>query len=232
MLSLQVRNINRTALFSFVGAPRPGKPGDIRMELIEQCNASARCTFTDCTGISCGKNPQVVLSAFMEADFCLQPRGDTPTRRSAFDSMIAGCIPIFFHKDSAYTQYKWHLPGDSESYSVFIDERDIQRGMKVEDTLKKFTQEQIVSLRERVISLLPNIVYLNVSSPGEVSDIQDAFNLSVNGMAEKVNSWKVKQHFCPHCFLGNVCKHSIHHICNCHIISAQFREILQRQKQK
>jgi hypothetical protein len=73
------------------------------MELIEQCNASARCTFTDCTGISCGKNPQVVLSAFMDADFCLQPRGDTPTRRSAFDSMIAGCIPIFFHKDSAYS---------------------------------------------------------------------------------------------------------------------------------
>jgi hypothetical protein len=84
------------------------------------------------------------------------------------------------------------LPGDSESYSAFIDERDIQRGMKVEDTLKKFTQEQILSLRKRVISLLPNIVYLNVSSPGEVSDMQDAFNLSVNGMAEKVNSWKVK----------------------------------------
>jgi hypothetical protein len=42
---------------------------------------------------------------------------------------------------------------------------------------------------------------LNVSSPGEVSDIQDAFNLSINGMADKVNSWKVKQHFCPHCFL-------------------------------
>jgi hypothetical protein len=118
--------------------------------------------------------------------------------------MIAGCIPIFFHKDSAYTQYNWHLPGDSESYSVFIDARDIQHGMKVEDTLKKFTQEQIMSLRERVISLLPNIVYLNVLSPGEVSDIQDAFNLSVNGMAEKVNSWKVKQHFCPHCFLGNL----------------------------
>jgi hypothetical protein len=77
------------------------------------------------------------------------------------------------------------LPGDSKSYSVFIDERDIQCGMKVEDTLKKFTQEQIVSLCGRVISLLPNIVYLNVSSPGELSDIQDAFNLSVNGIAEK-----------------------------------------------
>jgi len=82
----------------------------------------------------------------------------------------------------------WYLPGDSELYSVFIDERDIQRGMKVEDTLKKFTQDQIVSLHESVISLLPNIVYLNVSSPGEVSDTQDAFNLSVNGMAEEVNS--------------------------------------------
>ncbi|KAH8975967.1 hypothetical protein BDL97_01G188700 [Sphagnum fallax] len=164
----KVRNINQPALFSFFGAARPGEPGDIRMELIEHCNASARCTFTDCTGISCGENPQVVLSAFMDANFCLQPRGDTPTRRSAFDSMIAGCKPIFFHKDSAYTQYKWHLPGDSESYSVFIDQRDIQHGMKVEDNLKKFTQEQIVSLRERVISLLPNIVYLNVSSPGEM----------------------------------------------------------------
>jgi hypothetical protein len=143
--------------------------------------------------------------------------------------MIVGCIPIFFHKDSAYTQYKGHFPGDSESYSVFIDERDIQCGMKVEDILKKFTQEQIASLRGRVIFLLPNIMYLNVLSPGELSNIQDA---CVNGIAEKVNSWKGKQHFCPHCFLGNLYNHSIHHICNCHIISVQFRKILQREKEK
>jgi hypothetical protein len=56
-------------------------------------------------GSHVAKNPQVVLSAFMDADFCLQPGGDTPTRRIAFDSMIAGCIPIFFHKDSAYMQH-------------------------------------------------------------------------------------------------------------------------------
>jgi hypothetical protein len=84
MLSLQVRNINRTALFSFVGAPRPGKPGDIRMELIEQCNVSARCTFTDCTGISCGKKPTSRPFCFHGRRFLLATWGRHSNKKNSF----------------------------------------------------------------------------------------------------------------------------------------------------
>uniref|UniRef100_A0A0E0ED15 Uncharacterized protein n=1 Tax=Oryza meridionalis TaxID=40149 RepID=A0A0E0ED15_9ORYZ len=37
---------------------------------------------------------------------------DSYTRKSTFDSMLAGCISVFLHPASAYNQYTWHLPRD------------------------------------------------------------------------------------------------------------------------
>ncbi|KAF2298105.1 hypothetical protein GH714_014702 [Hevea brasiliensis] len=40
-----------------------------------------------------------VMRLFQNSVFCLQPPGDSYTRRSMFDSILAGCIPVFFHPD-------------------------------------------------------------------------------------------------------------------------------------
>eukprot|EP01038_Epipyxis_sp_PR26KG_P008500 gene8500-11492_t len=41
--------------------------------------------------------------------FCLQPPGNLPTRKSVFDSILSGCIPVFFHPLTAKLMYEWHI---------------------------------------------------------------------------------------------------------------------------
>lgn len=69
--------------------------------------------------VSCN-NPVSLLKAMHQSEFCLQPPGDSPTRRSFFDAMLAGCIPVIFSKEAAWSQYVNHLPEKGESYSIFI----------------------------------------------------------------------------------------------------------------
>ncbi|KAJ8526914.1 hypothetical protein K7X08_029391 [Anisodus acutangulus] len=122
---------NRKSLVSFAGAARPGAPANIRSILINHCTSAKdqECTFLDCNSGKCDQ-PELIIELFMESEFCLQPPGDSPTRKSVFDSLISGCIPVIFDPFTAYYQYSWHLPEDHKKYSVFIDQEDV-RNMKV-----------------------------------------------------------------------------------------------------
>ncbi|CAN1816274.1 Probable xyloglucan galactosyltransferase GT11 [Linum perenne] len=92
--------------------------GSIQGHFMEQCIGSTKkCKLLNCQQRERCENPVEVMRVFQDSAFCLQPPGDSPTRRSIFDSMLAGCIPVFFHPFSAYGQYIWHLP---RNYSVYI----------------------------------------------------------------------------------------------------------------
>ncbi|XP_048225726.1 probable xyloglucan galactosyltransferase GT14 isoform X2 [Ricinus communis] len=105
----KMRKQKRHYLFSFAGAPRPFLQDSIRSEIINQCLGSKRlCKLLNCdSGPNKCDNPVEVIKVFQDSVFCLQPPGDSYTRRSAFDSIVAGCIPVFFHPGSAYAQYEW-----------------------------------------------------------------------------------------------------------------------------
>ncbi|KAL0370415.1 UNVERIFIED_CONTAM: Xyloglucan galactosyltransferase MUR3 [Sesamum angustifolium] len=124
----RMRKLERKYLFCFAGAPRPDNPKSIRGQIINQCKNSKVCKLLECDfGESKCHSPSSIMQMFQSSLFCLQPQGDSYTRRSAFDSMLAGCIPVFFHPGSAYTQYTWHLPKNYSQYSVFIPENDIHK---------------------------------------------------------------------------------------------------------
>lgn len=48
--------------------------------------------------------PTMVMGRMMESTFCLQPSGDTVSRKSFFESIQAGCIPVVFRNDDAYLE--------------------------------------------------------------------------------------------------------------------------------
>jgi hypothetical protein len=78
---------------------------------------------------------------------------------------LAGCIPVFFHPGSAYTQYTWHLPKNYTKYSVFIPEDDIRkRNMSIEEILGQIPPEQVRIMREEVIGLIPRLAYADPRS--------------------------------------------------------------------
>ncbi|CAH8282514.1 unnamed protein product [Eruca vesicaria subsp. sativa] len=186
----RMRRIKRRYLFSFVGAPRPNLGDSIRSEIMDQCKASRRkCKLLECVSGSqkCYK-PDQIMKFFLSSTFCLQPPGDSYTRRSTFDSILAGCIPVFFHPGSAYAQYIWHLPKDIGKYSVFIPGKNVKDGKaSIERVLSRIPREKVVAMREEVIKLIPRLMYFNPSGKrGDVGRFEDAFDVAVDGVLGRV----------------------------------------------
>lgn len=191
----RVRLHPRPSLFSFAGAPREEMEESIRGEVMEQCRGSRLCTLLECDkGESKCHSPLILMSLFQESVFCLQPQGDSATRRSIFDSMVAGCIPVFFHPHSAYIQYIWHLPQNHSDYSVFIPQDDIKHNLaNIERILKSILPHHVAHMREQVISLIPRLIYANPTSTSLSPDFEDAFDFAVQALIDKVAEVRIKE---------------------------------------
>ncbi|CAM0906878.1 unnamed protein product [Alopecurus aequalis] len=182
----RIRSADRPWLMSFVGAPRPGDPNSIRSELIAQCGASSACRQLGCTnGAKQCHSPEDIVRLFRSSVFCLQPPGDSYTRRSAFDAMVAGCVPVFFHPGTAYLQYKWHLPSDHARYSVFIPQDGVRAGnVSIEETLRAIPPAVVREMQEEVVRLVPRLVYADPRYTLET--MKDAFDATLEGVLHKV----------------------------------------------
>ncbi|KAF7034376.1 hypothetical protein CFC21_045399 [Triticum aestivum] len=177
----RMRRRDRAWLWCFAGWPRAQGigMGPERAEIMEQCGNSSRCSML-------GKlNHYVPMRLLGSAEFCMQPRGDGYTRKSTFDAILAGCIPVFFHPVSAYLQYTWHLPRDYRSYSVFIPHGDVvARNVSIEEVLRKIPSGRVAQMRERVIQLIPTVMYRHPAAK-EVT-FKDAFDVALERVLHRV----------------------------------------------
>ncbi|KAF8702530.1 hypothetical protein HU200_032912 [Digitaria exilis] len=181
----------RSKLFGFAGAPRSGFGDDFRAVLLEECEdaGSDHCRAVDCRGTRCTDNGAAVLELFLDSRFCLQPRGDSFTRRSLFDCMVAGAVPVLFWRRTAYEQYRWYLPpgpvGDMGEWSVFIDRKALRVGnVSVRGVLEGFSEQRVRRMQERVVEMIPRIVY--ASSPDGLGDgMEDALDVALGGVLER-----------------------------------------------
>lgn len=183
----RMRNQTRPYLFTFAGAPRPELDNSIRGKIIEQCQASRACKFVDCSsGVKNCDNPVNVMREFQSSVYCLQPSGDSYTRRSTFDSILSGCIPVFFHPGSAYSQYIWHFPKNHTKYSVFLPVKDVKdMPESIEKILLGISKDEEVGMREEVIRLIPKIVYSNPMA--KLESFEDAFDIAVERILYRVD---------------------------------------------
>ncbi|TYJ26296.1 hypothetical protein E1A91_A07G110100v1 [Gossypium mustelinum] len=128
-----------------------------------------RCRFLECDQTQSCYKPESLMKLLQSSIFCLQPPGDSYTRRSIFDSILAGCVPVFFHPGSAYVQYLWHFPKDYTKYSALIP-------------------ASARAKRDEVIKLIPNVIYADPAS--RLQTIEDAFNLTVKGVLDRVETMR------------------------------------------
>ncbi|XP_009616745.1 xyloglucan galactosyltransferase MUR3 [Nicotiana tomentosiformis] len=183
----RMRKLERKWLFCFAGAPRPGNSKSIRGQIINQCKESKVCKLLECGQTSESKchSPASIMQMFQSSLFCLQPQGDSYTRRSAFDAMLAGCIPVFFHPASAYTQYTWHLPKNYSAFSVLISENDVRKkNVSIEERLNQISPEKVKEMREVVISMIPRLIYADPRS--KLETLKDAFDVAVEAVTSRV----------------------------------------------
>lgn len=186
----RMRSRDRVNLFAFAGASRPEFKHSIRGDLIEQCRISAFCKLLEChRGKSGCNSPATVMKLFQESVFCLQPVGDSFTRRSVFDAMVSGCIPVLFHPRTIYTEYTWHFPSNISTYSVFIPEQDIRaKTAVIEHILQMIPASQIKEMREKVIDLLPALIYAHPDN--KLEKVKDAFDVALEALFKEVSTFK------------------------------------------
>ncbi|KAL1223296.1 putative xyloglucan galactosyltransferase GT17 [Cardamine amara subsp. amara] len=181
----KMRRVKRPNLFSFVGGKRKGlEKAAIRDELIKQCAESSHCEILKCeSGGSRCHDPMTVLGVMARSRFCLQAPGDSFTRRSTFDAILSGCIPVFFSPHTMYTQYMWYLPDDRRSYSVFMDEKNSSR---IEHELSRISESEVVLMRETVIDLIPRFTYAHPNATNY--DLLDAVDVALEALAKQARS--------------------------------------------
>ncbi|KAJ7545194.1 hypothetical protein O6H91_09G110200 [Diphasiastrum complanatum] len=180
-----VRNRTRSNLFGYAGGPRKQFSNDFRQILLQQCDESGSCKALDCSNGKCD-HPKPVMDLFLDSTFCLQPRGDSFTRRSTFDALLAGCIPVFFWTQSAYIQYYWHLPADPSSYSIFISKDAIKNGTSIKQVLLDLPEDKLTAMQSTVAELIPSIIYANPQS--SFTKTADAFDLAIKGVVNRVTA--------------------------------------------
>lgn len=181
-----VRRTRRDSLVVFVGAPRSGtQAGTLRGELMKECESSSSCYLVSCWVVSCIRNPELLTGAFLTSVFCLQPPGDSPTRKGVFDSLVAGCIPVFFQDNTALTQYKWHLPANGDSFSVSFDGEKVANGtVDVIRELRQIPKARIRSMQTTIReSIMPQIIY---RKPGKSPvRMKDAFDVTIDNLLQR-----------------------------------------------
>ncbi|KAK9283725.1 hypothetical protein L1049_011975 [Liquidambar formosana] len=182
----EVGQSERPHLFSFIGNPRNGstEAGVIRGEIMRQCAESTRCKLVRCVeGWRNCYAPGEVMKVMRGSQFCLQAPGDSFTRRSTFDSVLAGCIPVFFSRHTAYTQYAWFFPADPSAYSVYIEGNATRR---IEEVLLKIPTETVQRMRSRVIDMIPTITYAHPNKSD--SQFRDAVDVALAALSKHVHS--------------------------------------------
>jgi len=98
------------------GAHGLGSSMDIRTSMQRQCLASPECSFIDLNGMRGRTNTEDVMEVGLVSTFCLEPPGDTPSRKGMVDSIVAGCIPVLFSPLQTKL-WPWHI-GDWRDVSV------------------------------------------------------------------------------------------------------------------
>ncbi|MCO5561291.1 hypothetical protein L7F22_014912 [Adiantum nelumboides] len=189
----EIRKVKRQWLVTFVGGSRRHFDNEairsLRQVLMRQCQEAEKDTtfFGEVMAggntsmkkeIACDEEPEEVMRALTKSVFCLQPKGDSATRKGFFDTIVAGCIPVLFANDTAYLQYLWHLPDEPSLYSVFIPEANVIEGrINVVDTLSHIPLTQIKLMQRTIRHLIPHIIY---SPPGAIHLAQDAFSIALD----------------------------------------------------
>lgn len=137
-------------------------PGSLREDLERQCADSAeQCLLvrpaTDGNLIRTHGGPAAdmpqIAAALLQATFCLQPPGDTPSRKGLVDAIALGCVPVLFVPAQARL-WPWHV-GRWEELSVMLSPREPD----VLGRLRELDTKRVARLRAAVARAAEQLVY-------------------------------------------------------------------------
>lgn len=132
-----------------------------RKILKSHCDTHQSCHWYDVKH-SCNAvvNASDIMLEYRRAKFCLCPPGDTITRKSLFDALTSGCVPVIFAKASL-SQYFWHLTRDDiESISVFLSVREVSsKKFNFLKILERISPQLLLQKQLAIAKVAPRLQY-------------------------------------------------------------------------
>jgi len=120
------------------------------------------------------RNPEKLAVAMLQATFCFEPPGDTPSRKGIVDAVALGCIPIFTAPEQRLL-WPWHVSKEEwKSASVLLDQK-VQQSGGLLVALRAISDAEIQRLRSMLQRLAKRLRY----APGEEDD--DALSIALAG---------------------------------------------------
>ena len=129
---------------------------------------------TKCTATNSAK----IVGWMQNSVFCLQPPGDTATRKSFFDSVISGCIPVIFEYKSTRITYPFDTKIDYRKFTVMIPAN--KTFTEVLDPYRNNT-DAVDQLQKNLSTVAKYLQYNDNSTPD--ADV-DAFHLLMQEVGE------------------------------------------------
>jgi len=145
---------------------------EMRRVLTKQCQHSSRCSFKDLAYDPETGNTEAVMQEMLQSTFCLQPTGDSISRKGLVDSIVAGCIPVLFNPLQAKL-WPWHI-GPWEDVAVVME---VVPG-DVMGALAQVPAQELARLRGNMARLLERLVY----SPPGAPRPNDAMDVTLRGL--------------------------------------------------
>ena len=133
------------------------------------------------TDTSCSSTQSAKIVEWMQNSvFCLQPPGDTATRKSFFDSIIAGCIPVIF--ELPYIPTRITYPFDTKiDYSKFTVMIPANKTFTEVLNPYRHDTDAVMQLQKNLFSVAKYLQYNDISTP----DVDvDAFHLLLHEVGE------------------------------------------------
>lgn len=159
----QDNNFQRDILSLFIGSVKTSNTNSnvLRRILQRQCEGETGChwhpTAHACNGVV-NSTSQMLL--FRRARYCLCPPGDSVTRKSIFDALLGGCVPIIFARASL-SQYYWFLSKqDAEDIALYIPIKNItEQGQNFMHIIKSIPLRVLRAKQSAIERVAPNLQY-------------------------------------------------------------------------
>jgi len=125
----------------------------------------------------------------MASTFCVNPPGDTPTRKGLFDSLVVGCIPVVTSEDSLQ-HYRIHVPSWRNVSVIVTTDQLFSRGFNLVDFLDTYARDhaQEVAQKQEMIRTIAYGLQYSFSPSFHLSRGPDGFGKTLEGLLTQ--PWK------------------------------------------
>lgn len=117
----------------------------LRRTLADFCQQHQRCEFRAISPDARDKtNTEMIVATKRDAIFCIEPEGDSPSRKGMVDSVTLGCNPVVLNDMTQL--WHWHVP-DWDSISVLHGGKNVTALFQ---KLESMTDDEISKKQEKM----------------------------------------------------------------------------------